>query len=481
MPSRARSLRFKLALWFVSVFFLIQVVLMGGVAFFRREVIRRSSDDSMTESASSMVDSILNAQTDWTEQLLRESLPVGSDFALAALRDEDGVVLASWNVADVEKLRFSQSESVSAGPIGGVHFTVSAERAEELAGEAHDLRVVTLPFRHGDRLYFFQAAVKDQLLESLLGPFFELVAIGVPVGVLAASIAAWIIAGRAVSPLHRLTKAAMDVSPKSLNERFKVSSTDQEIGRLEAELNSALERLEEGYRAQDQFISNVSHELRTPIAVLMTQAQVAKMGDRSVEKGYYFVESSERSMKRLGKIVESFLVLARADFTQGRPTDSVEMIDVVLGCVQSCQVLAEQHEVRLIPNFAGVDEASTGLVVSGDAELLQTMLENLVRNAISHSPPKSLVEIDAENSVNTVRLVVRDHGPGIPEEYLERVFDRYMRTPDGVSRRDGLGLGLAIANRIAKLHQGVITVANNEDSGCSFAVSLPKGCVPATS
>ena len=100
MPSRARSLRFKLALWFVSVFFLIQVTLMGGVAFFRREVIRRSSDDSMTGSASEMVDSILNAQTDWTEQLIRESLPADSEFVLAALRDQRGGVLASWNIAE---------------------------------------------------------------------------------------------------------------------------------------------------------------------------------------------------------------------------------------------------------------------------------------------------------------------------------------------------------------------------------------------
>ncbi len=474
MPSRARSLRFKLALWFVLVFFLIQAVLMGGIAVFRRDVISRSSDDSLTNSASSMVDSILNAETEWTEELLVGSVPHESGFVLTALRDEDGYVLTSSGITDLELLRFTPSEWIPAGPIGSAHSTVRGDRAEALVGEPHDLRLITLPFRYEGKLYFFQAAVRDRLWESLLGPFLELAAIGVPVGVLAAAIAAWIIAGRAVAPLNRLTQAARGVSPENLNERFKISSTDEEIGRLQAELNSALERLEEGYRAQDQFISNVSHELRTPIAVLMTQAQVAKMGDRSIEKGYGFVKSSERSMQRLGKIVESFLVLARADFTQSRPTDDVELIDVVLDCVQSCQVLAEQHEVRLIPNFVGVDDSSTGLVVKGDAELLQTMLENLVRNAISHSSPGDQVELVAENNSSSVRLVVCDSGPGIPDEFLVRVFDRYVRTPDGVSRRDGLGLGLAIAHRIAMLHQGTIAVTNNEERGCSFEVSFPK-------
>jgi two-component system OmpR family sensor kinase len=275
--------------------------------------------------------------------------------------------------------------------------------------------------------------------------------------------------------MRQLSRAAREVSPKSLGERFDVPTTDREVARLESELNSALERLEAGYKAQDQFIANVSHELRTPVAVLLTQAQVAKMGERSLEKGYAFVDRAEQLLKRLGKVVESFLVLARADIEQGLAGDTVSVIDIVLGCLQSCKDVAEQNRVRLIPRFVDPDAEGLELTIDGDAALLQTMLENLVRNAISHSPPDGEVALEAGRSESSLRLVVRDQGPGVPEEYRERIFERFVQVPEGSARRDGTGLGLAIANGIARLHGGSIGVENGAAAGCSFVVTLPAG------
>jgi len=472
MPARARSLRFKLAGWFVLVFFLIQATLVGAVVIYRRGVIHASIDNALTLSAEAMVDNILVADTAWDTEHLQSLVPNESDFVLYAIRDTSGEVLASWGVPEGKLLPFSTWEVVPAGPVGGVHTMVGAQRAEQLTGRADRLRLITLPFRHDGSLYFFQAAVRDQALSRLLGPFVDLVVVGIPVGIIAAMVAAWIIGGRAVAPIEQLSKAARDVSPTSLGERFEITTTDREVERLESELNSALARLEAGYRAQDQFISNVSHELRTPVAVLLTQAQVAKMGEPSLEKGYAFVDKSELLLKRLGKMVDSFLVLARADLSAGAPRDTVSVIDIVLGCLQSCKVSAEQNRVRLIPNL-DFDDLGSELAVRGDANLLQTMVENLVNNAISHSPAESEIAITARRTETAVEIAVRDQGPGIPEEYLERIFERFVRVPEGSARRDGTGLGLAIANGIAQLHGGSIRVENNEGDGCSFFVTLP--------
>ena len=475
MPSRAHTLRFKLALWFVLVFFVIQSIMIGGVVVFRREAIGRVSNTKLSESAAAMVDSLLAAEVEWKLDQVRPLLPVEAGFVLYAVRDYQGAELTSWNVADIRDLPLSDLQRIPAGPVGGVHSIVTSERAEVLTGQPGRLRLITLPFRYRGGDYFFQAAVRDRTtLVSLLGPYFDLVSIGVPVGVLAAAIAAWIIAGRAVSPMDRISLAARDVSPTSLNERFEVGATDDEVARLEAELNSALARLEAGYRAQDQFLTNASHELKTPIAVLLTQAQVAKMGERSADKCYAFVDKTESVMKRLGKLVESMLLLARADLAESPPRDSVAMIDVILGCLQSCQLLAQQGCVSLVPNLVDAEDGSSGLVIEGDAELLQTMVENLVRNAIAHSPRGSLVAIDVDGSGDEVEIAIRDQGPGIPEDYIDRIFDRFIQAPKKQARRDGTGLGLAIARSITQLHRGTIRAHNNEGDGCSFIVTLPK-------
>lgn len=473
MPQRPRSLRFKLAAWFVLVFFLIQTALVGAAVAFRRGMIQRSLDDALAVSAEGMVQNILTDEAPWDEASIESLVPRNSGFVLYAVRDGAGELLVSRGVPDADALPFSAWEVVPAGPVGGVHTVIGPRLAERLTGDAQKLRLITLPFRRGEELYFFQAAVRDEVLERLLGPFLDLVLLGVPAGLVAAMVAAWIIAGRAVAPMQQLSRAAQGVSAATLGERFEVSTSDTEVERLEGELNSALERLEAGYRARDQFISNVSHELRTPVAVLLTQAQVAKMGERSLEKGYAFLDKAERYLKRLGKVVESFLVLARADLAGELPREPVSVIDLIVGSLHSCKEVADDARVRLVPRLSYRTNAEPDGALRGDPSLLQTMVENLVHNAISHSPPDSDVAIEVNGSVESVRIVVRDQGPGIPEEYRERIFDRFVQVPEGCARRDGTGLGLAIAKSVAELHGGRIEVTNDETRGCSFTVTLP--------
>jgi signal transduction histidine kinase len=478
MPYRARSLRFKLVAWFALVFFLIQTTLFAAVVYFRRGMITSSLDSALTSSAEAMIDNILADEIPVDSEAVHALVPKGANFEFYVIRDEAGEVLASNGIPEDIDWPLTDREKVPAGPLGGVNSMLGPKLAEELTGSTERLRMITLPFRSKEQSYYFQAAARDQVLERLLGPFMDLVVIGVPIGVLAAILAAWLIAGRAVAPIQKLSKAARDVSPRRMSERFEVETTDREVEGLESELNQALERLENGYRAQDQFISNVSHELRTPVAVLLTHAQVAKMGDRSLDKGYAFVDKAEGLLKRLGKVVESFLVLARSELTEHPTTDSVSLVDLVLSCLHSCKDLADQNQVRLTSSFPDSEDGSDR-ELQGDADLLQTMIENLVRNAISHSPAGSDVALDVEYTHDEVRILVRDAGPGIPEDYIDRIFDRFVQAPDGSKRADGSGLGLAISQGIAKLHDGKVGVTNNTGAGCTFVVSLPLDDAPA--
>jgi signal transduction histidine kinase len=477
-----RSLRFKLTLWFVLVFSLLQTGLVGGTVFLRREFIKRALESDLERSAGAMVDSILATGVERFTDIedLGSFVPANSGFLLGAIRDSEGTIQQSWNVSDLKSLRFTFEERVQTGPFGAVFTTLSSERAESLMGSPTGLRLVTVPFRKNEELYFFQAAVRDQVLESLLGPL-DIVLVGLPLAVIAATIAAWVIGGKAVAPIQRLARAVGELSPRSLGARFRTRSTHTEIGRLEDELNSALERLEGGYRAQAQFISNVSHELKTPIAVLLTEAQVAKIERKNLEKGYAFIDMAEREMKRLGNLVESLLVLARTDINRNRLAKPVAVNDLVLEAVQHCRLLAEHHKVRLVAK--AVEEETAESLILGDPQLLQVMLENLVRNAIRHSPEGAPVAIEAELDGEEVLISVRDEGPGIPPEYLDRIFERGVRVPPdgsggkgvkaGKNGSGGAGLGLAIARNVVQLHRGTIRAMNNAERGCTFEIGLP--------
>lgn len=478
-PAWGSSLRFKLTLWFVLLFSVLQTALVGGTVVWRREYIKRSLENDLERSAAAMVDSILaKGVTRFTEiPDLEVFVPGNSGFLLGAIRDSRGHVQKSWNVSNPDRLRFTSEEQVETGPVSAVFTTLTADQAEALTGNPSALRLITLQFRVSDELYYFQAAVRDQVLESLLGPL-DVVAVGLPLAVVAATIAAWVIGGKAVAPIQRLSRAVGELSPRSLATRFRTRSTHAEIGRLEDELNSALERLEEGYRAQAQFISNVSHELKTPIAVLLTEAQVAKIERKNLEKGYAFIDMAEREMKRLGNLVESLLVLARTDINRTRLAKPVAVNDLILEAVQHCRLLADHHKVRLVAHVIE-DEAADPLIL-GDPQLLQVMLENMVRNAIRHSPEGAPVAVDAERDGEEVVLSVRDEGPGIPPEFLDKIFERGVRVPPdgkggkaGKNGSGGAGLGLAIARNVAQLHRGTIRVANNPERGCTFQVEMP--------
>ncbi|MHC4970493.1 MAG: sensor histidine kinase [Planctomycetota bacterium] len=262
-------------------------------------------------------------------------------------------------------------------------------------------------------------------------------------------------------------------SPAAPETRVGIERQEHEITRLQTELNKALGRLEEGYRAQERFISNVAHDLQTPIAVMFTQSQVLSPEASSITEYEEYRRSIEEEMRRLGGLVEGFLTLAQSD--QGNALarrEPVRVSDIVVESVEHCDPEARLNEVRLVPNIVLADD-QTDPVLTGDPELLCTMLDNVVRNAIRFSPAHQTVEIKAVCEDREAILTVHDRGPGIPDEYLGKIFNRFVQAPVNAVRPKGTGLGLAIARSVAELHDGRIAARNAPEGGCAFEIRLP--------
>jgi signal transduction histidine kinase len=497
---RAPSLRFRLTLWYVGVFFVLQVVLLGTVAILRRSASVRADQIRLEADARQIIENVITARA-FTSEELRLNVPTASEMLFVFLRDEKATILASKSPAEGFEPSFEPREQVPVGPVGPTHTSLPPSSARAITGRDERLVMLTYPFRYEGELFYLQTAAKDRGLVRYLGPFVDLVVIGVPVGILAAMAAAWMITDRALRPLDRLAAAARAVSPARLGTRLPASG-DAEFLKLAAELNSALARIEAAYNAQDQFLGNVAHELKTPLAVLLLQAQVAKIGARKDADAWAFLQAAEEELKRLSGVVESFLVLARARAAgPDRPRERISLHDLVVQAVHNGKRQAEERGVRLIANLedegdSGRDTNAEEPVLAGDSELLQTMLDNLVRNAVAHSPEGEVVAIDAGRDGHDLWLAVRDRGPGIPPEYREQIFERFVQVPAGTvkdgekvaARRGagsggigsrgvglrGTGLGLAIAHDVARMHGGRIGIEDREGGGTSMLVVLPE-------
>jgi two-component system OmpR family sensor kinase len=284
---------------------------------------------------------------------------------------------------------------------------------------------------------------------------------------------AWIMAGRLVRPIQRMATAARSVSPTNLRGRIDVEPTDSEIARLQQEWNAALERMERGYRAQGMFLSNVSHELKTPIAVILSQAQVLRAG-AAPEELESFAANVEEEMRTMARLVESLLLLARVEHGKELVRrESVSLNEVILEAAERTSELARNMDVPLVTNLHLTTEGEPEPELVGDPELLRTMVENLVRNALRFTPRGEPVDLRVQCGHGEASILVRDGGPGIPREHIERIFERFYQVPGEGDKKRGTGLGLAIARSVAELHRGVIAVRNLDGRGCEFEVRLP--------
>jgi signal transduction histidine kinase len=276
---------------------------------------------------------------------------------------------------------------------------------------------------------------------------------------------AWWWAGRAVRPIERVRAVAEDIEGSDLGRRIGLERGPAEVVALAASFDAMLGRLEQAAATQRRLIEETSHELRTPLAVLATNADVLLAHpDPTLEAYRQGLERSKSAAARLRATIDDLLVDARgrARTLDRRPAD---LMAIARGVVTQAGVLAEAKRVELSLTGPQV------VVCALDEPTVTRAVANLVDNAIRHAPPGSDVTVDVEAGAGHAGVVVTDHGPGIPGDERERIFERFWR-----GRRDGggTGLGLPIAKQIALAHGGDLTVESPGPAGdgCAFRLSL---------
>ena len=307
---------------------------------------------------------------------------------------------------------------------------------------------------------------------------------------IAAAIAVVLLAGiglplvrASLAPLRRIESTAVAIAGGDLSRRIDLAPGNTEVGRLAEALDMMLASIEAAYlaradgearavRSQDRmrrFIADASHELRTPLTSVRGLAEygLQQGGGASPEELLRLMGLVAREAGRMGRLVDDLLLLARFDAGRALDLQPVDLASIAAEAVQQARLVAVGWPITL-------EAAEPVVVVDADAERLRQIIDNLIGNAVQHTPPQTPVTMAVSIAAGRGQLTVADRGPGMTQEQASHVFDRFYRTDDARTRaHGGAGLGLAIAASLTAAHGGELTVDTKPGEGAAFHLRLP--------
>jgi len=364
--------------------------------------------------------------------------------------------------------------------VGSAPATAAPITVGDAAGPGARYRILAVPIEYPDRtagylvawvsLAEVTAALNRLILLEVLVTLGLLVLVG---GV------ASVIIRRELRPLEAVAQAADQIAAGDLTRRVDVDDPSTEVGRLGSAFNGMLDGvgslLDERIRGEErlrQFVADASHELRTPVAAVRGYTELYAAGalpdraavDRAVARMGF-------EARRMGELVEDLLTLIRADAATEIRRDPVDLIELLTGVIDDAAVIDRSRTWRL----AGAAGAPAPVIVLGDRLRLHQLFANLLSNVRTHTPAGTTATVSVLPGPHQVAVRITDDGPGVTEEDLPKLFDRFFRAEKSRSRDSGgSGLGLAIVAAIAAAHGGEVIASRGAEGGLSMTVVLPR-------
>jgi signal transduction histidine kinase len=276
-----------------------------------------------------------------------------------------------------------------------------------------------------------------------------------------AAILGWIVAGRVLRPLHRITAAARSASERNLSARVALEGPRDELHELAETFDDMLDRLQRAFDGQRRFIANASHELRTPLTVMRTTVDVVLDNPESTPTDLHGMAADIRaSVDHAEQLIAALLLLARNE----RGLTTHDEVDLA--------VIAEDVLDTAAPGDRRLHATLEAAVISGDPILVERLVANLVENAIRYNTAAGDVWISTCTVAGDSQVTVANTGPLISASNAERIFEPFQRLNERASH-DGFGLGLTIVASIAEVHGGTTTARPRDEGGLAVIVSFP--------
>ncbi|MEE8126697.1 MAG: heavy metal sensor histidine kinase [Nitrospirales bacterium] len=460
------SIRVRLTLWYGSALALILVLFAVSLYLVMSRALREQVDASLDEAAAVAIRTL--GEHRFGPFLIFEDL--SQDFPEIALLDKFFQIFGPAGQVTIQSANIQSREI----PLSQPSFRASLEGHSTFESVQFEngvpLRLLSVPIRQGDRLVnILRVGTSLQSTNRMLHRLLVGLYIASPLALLVSLGGGWFLAGRALRPVHAITKAAQRIAAGDWTQRIRTPHSNDEIGQLASTFNDMIGRLEVSFRQIRQFSADASHELRTPLTITKGETELALRRPRQAEDYRVVLESNLEEIDRMSRIVDELLFLSRADLGEIKlKMVPVQLDDLVREIQQQAQVLGEERHIQTVL------EVVEPVVVQGDDLRLRELLLNLLDNAVKYSQKGQTVELSLTVSGGQGKLVIRDHGIGIAPEDQERVFDRFYRTDEARAHAaKGTGLGLSICKWIVEVHHGTIEMKSTTQGGSCFTVCLP--------
>jgi signal transduction histidine kinase len=458
-----QGIRGRILLWFIAVLTAATI----GAIFVTRQLLIASVDARIDEALQQEVRELrtLSGGRDPTtgerfgsqvhrifEVFLRRNLPVRNEMFLTFLDGEPFEQSVGTPIYPLER------EATLIERFGAVD---RPERGQ-VETPAGDVEYLAVPVRADREVrgVFVAAIFREQELADLAPALWGAAGVGVAT-LLVGTILAWRVAEGVLRPVAAVTDTAASISTTELTKRIEVEGHD-EVSHLAATFNEMLDRLEEAFRVQRQFVDDAGHELRTPITIVRGHIETLEddPGDRERSVALILDE-----LDRMHRIVNDLLLLAKAEQPDFLDLDTVDVSTLTESLHAKARALGDRAwELEAI---------GRGVIVADRQRLTQAVMQ-LAQNATDHTLDGDRIGLGSSVENGIARVWVRDSGRGIPKEDQDQIFRRFARSGNGrPSSSPGAGLGLAIVRAIAEAHHGTVELRSEPGAGATFTLVVP--------
>jgi signal transduction histidine kinase len=432
----------------------------GAVYIAFREALHENLGDTLHSSALANVN-LVDRNSNPPVLLLADSQLLDiEDKEVVRLYDTNGTLLDDSDTSPHDAPGLAAEREVALAALDGD----IAQRSVKISGVT--FRVQAVPIRRdGEVIGVLVTGIKPESVSESLDVLALTLAIAVPVTGAVLAFAAFVIARRALSPVQEITATARRIARGDLHQRLTPLEPRDEVGELASTFNMMIERLEENFARERRFTGDVSHQLRTPLTAIDTALEVTLSKERTAAEYREVLRIMQNRTAGLVRLTRHLLLLSRLDAEAQppafKPVSVLQLLDSVLETFQ------DSHRVANVNLVASSPDA----MIAADPDLLSQAFANVLENAWTHAGEDARVTVDWAVQGEEVLVTFADDGPGVAPDALPSIFQRFKRDTRGHAS-DGAGLGLAIADSIARLHRGSVTAAARSP-GLEIAFRLP--------
>jgi signal transduction histidine kinase len=362
------------------------------------------------------------------------------------------------DAVDIDKVKETQAMIDEIKEKGEIQFKIG------------QLQAVGFLYHYKGADYIITTAAKDEYGLTKLKDLKYVLLISSIVSLLLTVIAGRLFAKRALKPVTEMVNKVEEITATSLDLRVNTENPKDEIGELADTFNLMLNRLENSFDSQKQFVSAISHELRTPLSTIITELELSQFKERTISEYKQVIELALTDARKLVRLSNSLLDLAKASYDQAEISFKKIRLDEILLDARS-QIIHDHNQYKVTIVFEKETDNERDITINGNEYLLRVAFINLIENACKFSQNHQCT-IDISFSEGHTVLSFSDTGVGITEEDIPFLFTPFYRGKNNYFT-DGNGIGLSLTEKIVLMHQGSISIKSIVDQGTTFTINFP--------